>query len=123
MFFRPIFVPVTMVKVLIKQMDYVTGNNKIVGSFTINKDDWIAYFLSKDGKKVLKQIGYSQNVNHPTVIHYILQMYLMLSDPANGNPETDFYIYEPEKKEIKSHQKLFFQKYLPNQLRLEKVTK
>lgn len=113
-------------KVLIKNYDYVSNQNKIVGQFHIDKTEWIAFLLSPKGKKILKQIVPKESgwdVNHPHILKLINLMYDMLSDPKNENPETDFYITNPPLSMKKSYTKIFLEIFLPHQLSLEKVTK
>ena len=104
-------------KVLIKQIDYFSNNNKVVGSFNITQEEFIAFLFSKEGKKVLKEIAPPNlKLNHPSIINFMTMFYQMMSSPVAPGVERDFWMYEPSIKTVKNHTKLFLKNYFPQQV-------
>lgn len=104
-------------KVLIKQLYCLTNETKFIGSFHITQDEFLSFFLSKKGKKVLKEIAPPElKINHPSIIPFLTMLYQMNSSALPPGIERDFWIYDIPVKNGKSLTKTFLEKYLPQQL-------
>jgi hypothetical protein len=112
-------------KVFIKQHDFATGQSKILGSFTVTRDEFIGYLLSKTGKTALKALlpDDLKKLKPHELLNFLLILYETQSRPVESGYERDFYVPDYAVQGKLNYSKIFLEKYLAQQLVIQKKQK